>query len=259
MEKSSILVDIPAAVTPISASNRLAVLEMIEEEDELVVVDEDEHVENVFIEELPPPQPRIQQQLILPEIGSGVYSPIDRSQDDGDVGRTSGATELEASACGSSSDGYTDDALVSVLFILEPMFPSYQIDSVRSNLGFEIAFSLATIKIWVFCKNGLSLRLLESSDQVLHFEAMHGAVPLKFLLSVVYAKSSRNRRWLLWQNMVDFRLMYSAAPWMIGGDFNVIRTLDEYSGNSVQDPVAMIEFNECILECDLLELPAVGE
>ncbi|CAI9112486.1 OLC1v1012943C1 [Oldenlandia corymbosa var. corymbosa] len=177
----------------------------------------------------------------------------------GDGEKTSGATELEAGAHGSVSDGDTDDALVSVLFIIKPMLPSYQIDSVPRDLGFEMAFSLATSKIWVFCRNGLSLRLLESSDQVIHFEAMHCAVPGKFLLSAVYAKSTRNARRLLWQNMVDFRLMYSAAPWLIGGNFNVIRTLDEYSGNSVQDPVATTEFNECILECDLLELPGVGE
>ncbi|CAI9109177.1 OLC1v1008948C1 [Oldenlandia corymbosa var. corymbosa] len=144
-EKSSIPVDILAAATPASTSNRFAVLEMIEEEDELVVVNEDEHVQNVFIKDLPPPQPSIQQQSILPEIGSGVYSPIDQSQDDGDVGRTSVATELEAGARGSSLDGDIDDAL------------------------------------------------------------------------------------------------------------------DEYSGNSVQDQVAMTEFNEFILECDLLELPVVGE
>ncbi|CAI9099386.1 OLC1v1036200C1 [Oldenlandia corymbosa var. corymbosa] len=48
-------------------------------------------------------------------------------------------------------------------------------------------------------------------------------------------------------------------PWMIGGDFNVIRSLDEYSGHLVQDPQAMTDFNECIQECALLEIPAIVE
>ncbi|CAI9112586.1 OLC1v1013053C1 [Oldenlandia corymbosa var. corymbosa] len=44
-----------------------------------------------------------------------------------------------------------------------------------------------------------------------------------------------------------------------GGDFNVIRTLEEYSGVSVQDNVAMTDFNTCIEDYGLMELLAVGE
>ncbi|CAI9095624.1 OLC1v1031613C1 [Oldenlandia corymbosa var. corymbosa] len=62
-----------------------------------------------------------------------------------------------------------------------------------------------------------------------------------------------------WQNMVDFRQQYIDSPWVIGGDFNVIRSLDEYSGSSVKDQLARTEFNDCIETCGLMAMLPIGE
>ncbi|CAI9115379.1 OLC1v1016269C1 [Oldenlandia corymbosa var. corymbosa] len=56
-----------------------------------------------------------------------------------------------------------------------------------------------------------------------------------------------------------FKRNNMGAPWMVCGDFNVIRCLDEYNGVSVQDHSAIEDFNMCIQACNLLEIPAVGE
>ncbi|CAI9105994.1 OLC1v1005042C1 [Oldenlandia corymbosa var. corymbosa] len=61
------------------------------------------------------------------------------------------------------------------------------------------------------------------------------------------------------KHMIAFRQLHSLAPWMIGSDFNVIRTLDEYSGSLIQDLAAISEFNECIHKCDLEDNQAIGE
>ncbi|CAI9115322.1 OLC1v1016196C1 [Oldenlandia corymbosa var. corymbosa] len=75
----------------------------------------------------------------------------------------------------------------------------------------------------------------------------------------LYAKTTRVARQSLWRNSIDFRHQTSCSPWMVAGEFNVIRSLEEYSGVSVQDHGAMWEFNECIYDCDLIEIPATGE
>ncbi|CAI9112858.1 OLC1v1013358C1 [Oldenlandia corymbosa var. corymbosa] len=49
------------------------------------------------------------------------------------------------------------------------------------------------------------------------------------------------------------------TPWMVGGNFNVIRSLDEYSGISVQDQAAMAHFNDFIEEASLTELLTIRE
>ena len=58
--------------------------------------------------------------------------------------------------------------------------------------------------------------------------------------------------------MCSFRMLYPDSPWMIGGDFNAICCLDEYSGRSTPNPGSMEDFNCCIEQCALVELQTVG-
>ncbi|CAI9109110.1 OLC1v1008865C1 [Oldenlandia corymbosa var. corymbosa] len=148
---------------------------------------------------------------------------------------------------------------VELVFIMEPMLLEHQIKVIKRELGFDLAFSSITSKIWVFCKAGFSLCLLENTEQFIHFEDTHISVPTKFLLSAVYAKSKQKGRHALWQNMATFSKVYPTEPWLIGGDFNVIRTLEVFSGHSVQDLQAMADFNECIQEYAPLKIRAIGE
>ncbi|CAI9090064.1 OLC1v1024754C1 [Oldenlandia corymbosa var. corymbosa] len=48
------------------------------------------------------------------------------------------------------------------------------------------------------------------------------------------------------------------VPWVVGGDYNVIRNLEEYEGSSQQDMGALDEFNDLINDGNLLELPPDG-
>ncbi|CAI9112467.1 OLC1v1012921C1 [Oldenlandia corymbosa var. corymbosa] len=75
----------------------------------------------------------------------------------------------------------------------------------------------------------------------------------------VYAKSIRAARQELWNDMLSFRQQNQNIPWMVGGDFNVIRSLEEYSGSSVQDHATMKDFNDYIEESSLTELLTLGE
>lgn len=50
---------------------------------------------------------------------------------------------------------------------------------------------------------------------------------------------------------------YISVPWMIGGDFNVVRTTDECFG-SILLALTSWEFRDIIMDCALYDLPFVG-
>lgn len=55
-------------------------------------------------------------------------------------------------------------------------------------------------------------------------------------------------RWVRWPTLACF----------VGGNFNVISNLQEYSGRSEPDLVGMSEFNTELSQCALSELPVSG-
>ncbi|CAI9105548.1 OLC1v1004487C1 [Oldenlandia corymbosa var. corymbosa] len=139
------------------------------------------------------------------------------------------------------------------------MLPIHKLDEIRRELTFDRCFSSCTSKIWVFYQDDFAVSVLENHEQVLHIEIHSRSFPETFHVSVVYAKSTKQAWQILWTNLAAFRYHYASVPWMVGGDFNVIQSLEEYSGSSIQDHVAIEEFNDCIASCELFELLTVGE
>ncbi|CAI9099540.1 OLC1v1036380C1 [Oldenlandia corymbosa var. corymbosa] len=103
----------------------------------------------------------------------------------------------------------------------------------------------------------LTIKVLEDNEYVLHMEIHNPSILDTFFVSAVYAKSTRQARQLLWSNLMSFKQRYGDVPRMVAGDFNVIRSLEEYSGSSLQDHTAIEEFNDSIANCELLEFPSV--
>lgn len=47
-------------------------------------------------------------------------------------------------------------------------------------------------------------------------------------------------------------------PWVLGGDFNVIASLDEYAGSSMPELGAISYFTDFLASTDLQEFPTTG-
>ncbi|XP_011102278.1 uncharacterized protein LOC105180308, partial [Sesamum indicum] len=79
------------------------------------------------------------------------------------------------------------------------------------------------------------------------------------IITVVYGASevidSRN----LWTALETLAQQCSDIPWMVGGDFNAVRDLNEVCGISGDIRMATEEFNAGILEAGLIPLPMRGE
>lgn len=60
----------------------------------------------------------------------------------------------------------------------------------------------------------------------------------------------------LWNSLGQ--LAATNGPWLVGGDFNIVRRADERLGGREIDYAAAADFNDCITSCRLLEPSFVG-
>lgn len=76
------------------------------------------------------------------------------------------------------------------------------------------------------------------------------------MLTIVYAKCSRNERLDLWHDITA--LPATDLPWMVGGDFNFIVDRIERSGGAPPDAHAMTYFASFIIDCGLIDIGVKG-
>ncbi|CAI9095276.1 OLC1v1031177C1 [Oldenlandia corymbosa var. corymbosa] len=184
------------------------------------------------------------------------------SADDGFVGISSDVLDSDSGVHGCWSKGEKDNALVhdsdKGLFHEEVTISHKRGPKSKAEKA-ELLKGVILRRSPGLHRHGFILNLLEDLEQVLHFKVTNALVSEIFYFSAVYAKSAKVERRTLWRHMATFRQLHPSAPWLIGDDFNVIRTLEEYSGTLVQDLVAILEFNECLQECDLDDIQAIGK
>ncbi|KAL3534633.1 hypothetical protein ACH5RR_003094 [Cinchona calisaya] len=75
---------------------------------------------------------------------------------------------------------------------------------------------------------------------------------MHFIVTVVCGKNKPEERHALWSHLVYLKSLIT-SPWLILGDFNSIRTVNERLGSSDFDFRAMEEFHQCIHQLDVEE------
>lgn len=145
---------------------------------------------------------------------------------------------------------------VCLVAILEPMVDSCQIERVKLGLGFSYAVDNVTSKIWLFWNEYIKGVVILNKKQFVSLCCMHREVHEQFIFTDVYAKCSNIERRVLWNNLIA--IFHSVEPWLIRGDFNIIRKTDASLGGRSMDFAAAGEFNDCIANCGLLELGFIG-
>ncbi|CAI9763286.1 unnamed protein product [Fraxinus pennsylvanica] len=88
------------------------------------------------------------------------------------------------------------------------------------------------------------------SNQALHGVFTNGSNTM--MISFVYAKCTALERRSLWEDLESITV--NGLPWIVAGDFNIIRNDLERRGGKPRPMVAMDDFNNCIDRCGLLEL-----
>ncbi|XP_074283518.1 uncharacterized protein LOC141608064 [Silene latifolia] len=110
-------------------------------------------------------------------------------------------------------------------------------------------------RIWIIWKNSnMVVTVHHSTSQWIHLLVTNGALSME--LTFVYGFNHPTQRLPLWEFMVDRH--QGQLPWMLLGDFNYVRTLEERISSDPPNLVALGEFNEAIANARLVELNTQG-
>lgn len=112
--------------------------------------------------------------------------------------------------------------------ILEPFAKEDKLVRLTSMLGFNNFCSNEAMggKIWLLWQEDIAVDIVDMSDQFItgYFDVANQ----KLFISFVYAKCNYLERRDLWQSLDAFQC--GDKPWMVVGDFNVIREDGERIG-----------------------------
>ncbi|XP_042962740.1 uncharacterized protein LOC122297018 [Carya illinoinensis] len=145
---------------------------------------------------------------------------------------------------------------VKVVALAETFVDERKMDKIKKSLWLDNGCSNQEKagKIWLLWDKSVDVHVFRVSDQFMTAKVWEGNTVI--LLTFVYAKCSYGLRRKLWKDLEEEAQMN--IPWMILGDFNVIRTNGERRGGAPRPMIAMEEFNSWISESGLLEISTQG-
>ncbi|XP_074293358.1 uncharacterized protein LOC141620364 [Silene latifolia] len=111
-------------------------------------------------------------------------------------------------------------------------------------------------RIWVF-SNPSTVALVASriEDQFIDLNIHHHGSNMVLHISMVYGSNDAHDRQRLWTGLTE---VSSAEPWLVLGNFNVVRQPSKKLGNTPPVLQDMIEFNDCLAAYSLDDLTGSG-
>ena len=114
-------------------------------------------------------------------------------------------------------------------------------------------------RIWVaWNPDVLSVSPLVFSAQLIHLSIRVIATDQDFWTSFVYGFNDERDRESLWQSIQSIARSRQHEPWVVLGDFNIVRFSHEKIGGNLTSTTAMATFNDCCFDSDLDDLPFTG-
>ncbi|XP_077234693.1 uncharacterized protein LOC143876899 [Tasmannia lanceolata] len=114
--------------------------------------------------------------------------------------------------------------------------------------------SVVKERIWILWDpRFVNVNILEESSQFSHSEVRLIQTSQSFNLTAIYAHNYYISRRALWADLESIEPQVN-LPWLLIGDFNVVRYVNERIGNTNHYLNETEEFNECIPNCALSDL-----
>ncbi|KAL0448733.1 UNVERIFIED_CONTAM: hypothetical protein Slati_1429700 [Sesamum latifolium] len=98
--------------------------------------------------------------------------------------------------------------------------------------------------------------VLLDHEQLLHLWLESNRWPKPIFVTAVYVRCDIVERQNLWDALRAISV--GASPWIVGGDFNTVLSLEERSGGAAPSSVAMSDFHDVIADCALLDAGYTG-
>ncbi|CAN1846263.1 Transposon TX1 uncharacterized 149 kDa protein [Linum perenne] len=149
----------------------------------------------------------------------------------------------------------------NIFFVFETRISGDRAIQVARSLGFDSYFIVDAVGyvggIWAFWReHEEQVTVLEHSTQLLHLKCVEGTAALVFI-SGVYGSPQPLTRTELWEYIRTLHQAIS-GPWLLCGDFNSIRCMDDRLGGAYFNASRCRAFNNCLDDCELLDLGFSG-
>ncbi|KAJ6887633.1 hypothetical protein NC652_028789 [Populus alba x Populus x berolinensis] len=104
----------------------------------------------------------------------------------------------------------------------------------------------------------LHLTYLHSASQWLTCEATLPNNPTPIRLTFIYGHNTPAERLSLWRYISEESSINTCTPWLLLGDFNAIMQVGDRSGGNTHWPGYQNDFNNCMSQSGLLQVPYTG-
>ncbi|KAF5204974.1 Dnase i-like superfamily protein, partial [Thalictrum thalictroides] len=113
-------------------------------------------------------------------------------------------------------------------------------------------------RIWV-CWDPVfvAVRMISQSDQYIHAAVKFLPSNMEGYITFIYAKNDKNRRRLLWLDLINLGNSMR-DPWCVAGDFNNVLSANEKVGGDVVHPRDTMYFEDCVIKCGITDINASG-
>ncbi|XP_060201100.1 uncharacterized protein LOC132629763 [Lycium barbarum] len=141
--------------------------------------------------------------------------------------------------------------------LMEPFQHQRHIEMYKLWVGMSTAWHNSNGKIWVFVDDEYQVETQKNTEQLLSLKLTKLIGGQEMVISIVYASTDRATRVTLWNDILHISNTVN-APWLVGGDFNVIMDEIEKFGGLEVPFVEVEDFNQCINICQLTDLGFKG-
>lgn len=138
--------------------------------------------------------------------------------------------------------------------LMEPFQKKHNVEKYRKRLGLQNAIVNASGQIWASMDSIMEYTMISDEEQELTIRLENHNDGVVVIVTLMQAKCNQADRLQLWDflgNMAS-TIQY---PWMVGGDFNVIRSVEENLGGLSIIVNKIDDFNHCLNICNLEEAP----
>ncbi|XP_070015947.1 uncharacterized protein [Nicotiana sylvestris] len=141
--------------------------------------------------------------------------------------------------------------------LMEQKQQAKNLERYRNKIGLAQAISNVSNKIWAFIDEVFEVTIMNSMVQQLTLRLFHTESHVEFVLTLIYAKCDAIERIELWGSLYAMA-RYMDAPWLVGGDFNVIWDEEEKFGGLPVSLNEIDDFRHCVNTCNLFDLGFKG-
>ncbi|KAK9741399.1 hypothetical protein RND81_03G102500 [Saponaria officinalis] len=113
-------------------------------------------------------------------------------------------------------------------------------------------------RIWILWQESLvDLEVIEVHAQLVHCKVLFRQTNCSVFITFIYGFNDGLDRRQLWHNLMTVSPSISLG-WLVIGDFNVVRCMEDKIGKNPPTVWEMMDFNGCLGHCSLAELPSHG-